>query len=133
MITIAGRSQGQRLLQHVAGLWEGALGGVDQQQHAIDHRQGALDLAAEVGVTGRVDQVDLDAFPHDRGGLGQDGDATLTFLVVGVHDTIDHRLMGGEGASGAQERVDECGFAVVDVGDEGNVTKLSRHDLSGGL
>ena len=117
--------EGERLLQHVAGLRQRPLGGVDEQQHAVDHRQRPLDLAAEVGVAGRVDQVDLDALPRDRGGLGEDGDAPLALLVVGVHDAVDHRLVGGEGAGGAQQRVDESGLAVVDVRDQGNVTKRS--------
>ena len=116
--------EGERLLQHVAGLRQRALGGVDQQQHTVDHGQGPLDLAAEVGVAGRVDQVDLDALPGDRGGLGEDGDAPLALLVVGVHDAVDHRLVGGEGAGGAQQRVDEGGLAVVDVRDEGDIAEV---------
>ena len=50
--------RGQRLAQHEAGLRQRALGGVDQQQHAVDHRQPAFDLATEVGVAGGVDDVD---------------------------------------------------------------------------
>ena len=48
----------ERLAQHEAGLRQRPLGGVDEQQHAVDHRQRPLDLAAEVGVAGRVDDVD---------------------------------------------------------------------------
>ena len=48
----------ERLAQHEAGLGQRPLGGVDEQQHAVDHRQRPLDLAAEVGVAGRVDDVD---------------------------------------------------------------------------
>jgi hypothetical protein len=40
----------ERLAQHEARLRERALGRVDEQQDAVDHRQPALDLAAEVGV-----------------------------------------------------------------------------------
>ena len=40
----------ERLAQHEAGLRQRALGRVDEQQHAVDHRQRPLDLAAEVGV-----------------------------------------------------------------------------------
>ena len=40
----------ERLAEHEARLRQRALGGVDQQQHAVDHRERALDLAAEVGV-----------------------------------------------------------------------------------
>ena len=82
---------GDRLRQHVAGLRERAFGRVDEEQHAVDEGQGPLDLAAEVGVTRRVDQVDLDPAPGDRGRLGQDRDPALTLLIVGVHDAVDHR------------------------------------------
>ena len=51
----------QRLAQHEPGLRQRALGGVDQQQDAVDHLQAALDLATEVGVAGGVDDVDRDA------------------------------------------------------------------------
>ena len=50
----------ERLLEHEAGLRHGAFGGIDQQQHAVHHVHHALDLAAEIGVAGRVDDVDLD-------------------------------------------------------------------------
>ena len=49
----------ERLAQHEPRLRQRPLGRVDEQQHAVDHRQPALDLAAEVGVPGRVDDVDL--------------------------------------------------------------------------
>ncbi len=67
----------ERLLEHELGAGQRALGSVDQEQHAIDHGQGALDLAAEVGVAGRVDDVDLGAFVEDGRVLGQDRDAAL--------------------------------------------------------
>ena len=41
-------------------------GGIDQQHHAIDHRQDALHLAAEIGMAGRVDDIDARAVPFDR-------------------------------------------------------------------
>ena len=54
-----GQARLERLAQHEAGLRQRALAGVDEQQHAVDHGEAALDLAAEVGVAGRVDDVDL--------------------------------------------------------------------------
>ena len=41
----------QGLAEHEARLWQRALGGVDQQQHAVDHRERTLHLAAEIRVT----------------------------------------------------------------------------------
>ena len=66
MHTIGGSPASSAFLQHEAGLRQRAFGGVDQQHDAVDHRQRALHLAAEVGVAGRVDDVDLDAAVVDR-------------------------------------------------------------------
>ena len=54
-------SQLQRLERHEPRLRHRTFDGVDQEQHAVDHPQHALDLAAEVGVAGRVDDVDVGA------------------------------------------------------------------------
>ena len=51
-------AQPQRLGQHELGLRHRPFGGVDQQEHAVHHAEDALDLAAEVGVAGGVDDVD---------------------------------------------------------------------------
>ena len=117
---------GHRLGQDVPGLGQRALGRVDQQQHAVDHGQRPLDLAAEVGVPGRVDQVDLHALPVHRRGLGQDRDAALPLLVARVHDAVDQRLVGAEHPGLAEDGVDERGLAVVDVGDEGDGPDVGR-------
>ena len=55
----------QRLGGDELGLRHRALGGVDEQQDAVDHAEDALDLAAEVGVAGGVDDVDAVAVPLD--------------------------------------------------------------------
>ena len=73
------QAQRQRLLGDEAGLRHRAFDRIDQQQHAVDHRQHALDLAAEVGVAGRVDDVDVRALPLDRAVLRQDRDAAFAF------------------------------------------------------
>ena len=98
--------------------------GVDEQQHAVDHREAPLDLAAEVGVAGRVDDVDLHAAVPDRGVLGEDRDALLALEVVRVHDPLGDVLVGAEGAGLPEHGVDEGGLAVVDVGDDGDVAEI---------
>ena len=52
----------QRLAEHETGLGQGAFRCVDQQDGAVGHGQGALDLTAEVGVAGGVDDVDFTPF-----------------------------------------------------------------------
>ena len=114
----------ERLAQHEARLRQRALGRIDQQQHAVDHGQRPLDLAAEVGVAGRVDDVELHVAVPDRGVLGEDGDALLALEIHRVHHALVDVLIGAEGAVLPQHRVDERGLAMVDVGDDGDVADV---------
>ena len=75
-----------------------------------------MDRMAE-GV-GLVDEI------ADGGVLGEDGDPALFLEVVRVHDALVHLLVGADGAGLAEERVDERGLPVVDVGDDGNVADV---------
>ncbi len=121
---------GERLAQHEPGLRQWALGGVDEQDDAVDHRERPLDLAAEVGVTGGVDDVQRDVVaaarvvPDERGVLGEDRDALLAFEVTGVHDALGDVLVGPEGTGLVEHRVDQRGLAVVDVGDDREVADV---------
>jgi hypothetical protein len=94
---------------------------VHQQQHRVHHGQHALNLAAEVGMTRGIHDVDAVIVPADRGVLGEDGDAALALEIVRVHDARAHLLVRGEGAGLLQELVHQRGLAVVDVGDDGDV------------
>ena len=115
----------ERLRHHELGLRQRAFGGVDQHQRAVDHVEDALDLAAEIGVAGRVDDVDAGVLPEDRGRLGEDGDAALALEVVGIHGALGHALVLAEGAGLLQQPVDQRGLAMVDMGDDGDVAKIS--------
>ena len=65
--------------------------------------------------------------PLHRGAFGQDGDAAFFFQVVGVHHPVGHLLVVAESAGLAKHGVDQRGLAVVDMGDDGDVTKI--HDF----
>ena len=116
----------ERLGDHELGLRQRAFGGVHQHQRAVHHVQDALDLAAEIGVAGRVDDIDAGILPQDRGRLGQDGDAALALEIVGIHRAFDHALVLAERARLLQQPVDQGGLAVVDVRDDGDVAKVHR-------
>jgi hypothetical protein len=68
-----------------------------------------------------VDEIDLDAAPLHCRSLRQDGDSAFAFLVVVVHDALDHRLMGGKGSRLAQQFIDQRGLAMVNVRDDRDV------------
>ena len=99
------QAQAQRLAEHELGLRQRAFGGVDQQDHTVDHRQDPFDLAAEVGMARRIDDVDARALPHDRGRLGKNGDSALTLEVVGVHGAFGDLLIVAKGAALLQQAV----------------------------
>ena len=114
----------QRLADHELGLRQRPLGGVDQHDGAIHHRQDALHLAAEIGMAGRIDDVDARVVPDDRSGLGEDRDAAFALQVVGVHDPLGDPLVFAKSAGLLEQTVDERRLAVIDVGDDSNVTKM---------
>ncbi len=119
-----GQLQLERLAQHEPRLRQRPFGGVDEQQHAVDHRQRALDLAAEVGVARRVDDVDLRVAVLHRRVLGEDRDALLALEIHRVHDPVGDVLVLAEGAGLPEHRVDERRLAVVDVRDDRDVAQL---------
>jgi hypothetical protein len=51
---------GEGLAQHEPCLRQGPFGSIDEQHDAVDHGERPLDLAAEVGVSGGVDDVQRD-------------------------------------------------------------------------
>ena len=111
-----------------------AFNGIDQQNYTINHAQHALNFSAEVGVSRRIDDVDVDAVVLDRGVLGKNRDTTLFFQIIGVHDALDQLLVSGESAGLAEQLVNQCGFTVVNVGDDGDIAdRASRHGMGNSL
>jgi hypothetical protein len=103
-----------------------ALAGVDDQQRALAGGQRTRDLVAEVDVARRIDQVQLvgDAvagFVHHANGVRFDGDAALPFQIHCVQHLGLH-LPCGKGAGHFQQTVGESRLAVVDMGDDGEIS-----------
>ncbi len=117
----------QGLARDEACLWHRSFDRIDEQQHAVHHRQYPLDFAAEVGVAGRIDDVDARAAILDGAVLGEDGDAALALDVVGIHDALAHPFVGRKGPRLVQQAVDQRGLAVVDVRDDGDVADRAIH------
>ena len=98
--------------------------GVHQDDGAVDHIENALHFPAEVGMTRRVDDVDACVLPDDGGALGEDRNPALALQIVGIHGALEDPLVLAERAGLLQELVDERGLAVVDVGDNCNVSEF---------
>ena len=122
-------AQLQRLGQHEFGLGHHGFRRVHQQHHAIHHRENAFDFAAEVGMAGGIHRVDARALPFNRGAFGQNGDAALTLLVVGVHGALFHMLIFAHRAGLLEQLVYERGLAVVDMRDDRNVANFHESNV----
>ena len=115
---------GERLAQDEFGLRHRAFERVDQDQGPVGHLQGSFDLAAEVGVPGGINDVDLGRAVVDRDVLRQDRDPALAFLRVRVEDAILGELNRPELAGLAEHHVDQGGLAVVNVRDDRHVADV---------
>ena len=107
-----------------------AFAGIDQEDDAINHAQGAFHFATEITVAGSVDDVDFGVVEKKSGILGENRDAALAFEVVGIHYAFDNFLIGAENAALPEHGVDQSGFAVVNVGDDGDVANICSHDVN---
>ena len=118
----------QSLAQHVFGLGHGAFIGINQEQYAINHIQHALYLAAKISMARGIQNVNLYAIMHNGCIFGQNSDATLTLQVVGVHNALFHMLVRTENAALLQHSIHQSGLAMVNVGNNGNITNVvSNH------
>ena len=110
--------------QDEAGLGHGAFRRVHQQNNAIDHLQNAFHLAAEVGMARRVHNVDLGVTVLNGGVFGQNGDAALPLQIVGVHHPFHCLLILTVYAALLEHLIHQRGLAVVDVGNNGDVSQF---------
>src|SRR5204863_915091 len=85
---------------------------------AVDHAQDALDLAAEIGMARRIDDVYPDVMPVDRGAFGQDRNAALAFQLVRIERPLGDLLVGAERAALLQQLIDQRRLAVIDMRDD---------------
>ncbi len=127
----------ERFLEHEARLRHGPLGSVNEQQNAVHHVHDAFHFAAEICVAGGVHDIDLDrlaCFGVVQGNgcvFRQNGNAAFAFEIVRIHNPLFHVLVVTEGMRLAQESIHERSFAVVHVGDDGDVSEVSSYHLHG--
>ena len=80
-------------------------------------------------MAGGVDKVELVALAiarlvHQGHGLGLDGNASLTLNIHGIKHLLGHLALA-EATTELDKAVCEGGFAVVDVGDDGEIADMA--------
>ena len=128
------QSQRECLGEHELGLGHRALGRIDQQDRAIDHVEDALDLAAEIRVAGRVDDVDPDVVPDQRRDLGQNGDPAFALQIVGIKGALHKLSARANRPGGGEQDIDQGGLSMIDMSDDRNIAQgfvqcLGRLDM----
>ena len=106
------------------GLGLRTLGGINDKEDAVDHAEDAFDLSTEIGVARGIDNVDADVVIFEGGVFGFDGDAPFPLEVHGVHHAFGDNLVGAESTRLAKELIHESGLAVIDVGNDCNISEF---------
>ncbi len=111
-------------LQHETCLRHRAFKSVDKQQAAVGHVEHTFHLAAEVGVSRGVDDVDFSVLVIDGNVLGEDCYAAFSLQVVIVEDKLPGVLVFPEEVAGQEHFVDQGCFSVVDMRYNGDVADV---------
>ena len=117
-------SELQRLGQDKTRLRHRPLGRVDEQNDAVDHFENTFDFSAEIGMARRIDDIDLYTIICYSGIFRKNRDASLSFEVVGIHDSFYHRLIFAVNAALLEHFVYECRLTMIDVRDDGDVSEI---------
>ena len=90
---------------------------VNEQKNAVHHFKNTLDLAAEIGVAGGINNVYLYAVAYYGCVFRKDRDAALALKIAGVHDSLAHDLILVILSALLQHFIHESSLAMVNVGD----------------
>ena len=89
--------------------------GRDHEHHTVEHRERPFHFGNEVGVTGRVDEVDGDVIDRERDDRGLDRDAAL--LLERERICLRRSLVDApyciDDTGGVEQPLGECGFTGV--------------------
>ena len=119
------------------GRWRGALPdgvgadlrpghAVDQDQRAVGHARGFGDFAVEVGVAGRVDQVDLVALPLQRRDRQADRHLALElfWIEIGRGVAVVDRAHSRDGPRAKQQGLAQRRLARATMREQADVAQL---------
>ena len=74
-----------------------------------------------------INDIDPVVIPAKRRVLRENGNTAFFFQVIGVHDALDFAEAFTQRAGLFQQFVHQCGFAMVDMGNNGYVSQVCDH------
>jgi hypothetical protein len=127
------QAMGKCFFGHEARLRHWAVKCVNHQQHGIHHGHHALNFTTEVGVPWGINDVDTVVIPFDSGVFREDSNPTLFLQIVGVHHTLLSFGTSIKRTGLLQQLINQGGFTMVDVRDDGDVTQIFDHNFASGI
>jgi len=110
--------------EHKSRLRHRAFGGIDQNQTTIGHAEYTFDFATKIGVSRRIDNVDLHPFVRQGDVFSENGNAPLSFQVVGIENALGCQLAGAKLAALGKQAIDQRRVSMVDVGNDDDVAEI---------
>ncbi len=106
------------------------LPGIDHQQSALTRSERTADFIGEVDVARRVDEIQLVCLSiirlvMQRDAVGLDGNTTLTLEIHRIQHLSGHFSLG-QATAHLDEPVRQCGLAVINVGDDGEIADMTQ-------
>ena len=115
----------QSLAQHKTCLRKRSLRCVHQQKRPIHHHQRTFHFSAEIRMTRSIKNIDFDLTPSNRTVFGRYRDSPFLFKVHVIHQSFTDLLIFPEKPCLTEHLVDKGGFAMVNMGNDGNVADRS--------
>ena len=121
----------QCFIQHETCLGQGTFGGIDEQDNAVCHIEDPLHLSAEIAVSRSVNDVDFGVPVTNTDIFCEDRNTPFPFEIVVVKETFVHFLIFAEEFGLLDDLVNERGFAMVNVCDDGDVSDVLHISVLG--
>ena len=80
-----------------------------------------------------INDVDTVVIPFDSGVFREDSNPTLFLQIVGVHHTLLSFGTSIKRTGLLQQLINQGGFTMVDVRDDGDVTQIFDHNFASGI
>ena len=114
----------QCLAQNEFCLGHRAFKRIHHQHNAIHHFQHTLYLAAEIGMSGGINDVDFGIAIVYGCVFGKNGNPSFPFNITAIHDSFLYLLIGTEDTALSEQLIHQCGFAVVNMGNNRYVSDI---------
>ena len=109
-------------LENKSGLRHGAFRSINKKNNTIDHFKNTFNFAAEVCMSGSIDDIDFYSVVMNGSVFCKNGNASFALKVAGVHNAVFNNLVIAESSALFEHFINNSGFAVVNVGNNCNVS-----------